>query len=315
METGAKAVLARTIILEGSIVEWAGAFYQAKKSEGVSAFTLRFYKQQLSHFLRYCEGQVITRIEEVSPNVIRQFLLWHEETGHNAGGLHAAYRVLRTFLRWYENEVEPEGANGVRWKNPIRKIKAPRIGTEPLEPADLNSVKAMLAVCDKTFLGLRDQAILLALLDSGVRAREALAINLEDINLISGAILIRSGKGHKPRVVYLGKASRKAVRAYLRNREDDSPALWIGQSGERLSYTGLRAILVRRAKEAGAIAPSLHSFRRLFAISCLRNGVDLHSLATLLGHSDLKTVSRYLKLVEADLQLAHSLGSPVDRML
>src|SRR3990170_6646240 len=305
METGAKAVLARTIILEGSIVEWAGAFYQAKKSEGVSAFTLRFYKQQLSHFLRYCEGQVITRIEEVSPDVIRQFLLWHEETGHNAGGQHAAFRVLRTFLRWYENEVEPEGANGVRWKNPIRKIKAPRIGTEPLEPADLNSIKAMLAVCDKSFLGLRDAAILLFLLDTGARAREALAINLEDVNLVSGAILVKSGKGRKPRVVYLGKASRKAVRAYLRSREDDCPALWVGQSGQRLSYTGLRAILVRRARQAGVKAPSLHSFRRAFALNMLRAGVDVYSLQALMGHSDLTTLRRYLKLATDDLQAAH----------
>ena len=68
---------------------------------------------------------------------------------------------------------------------------------------------------------------MLFLLDTGVRASELVSINLEDVNPITGDILVRVGKGRKPRTVYLGSKSRKALRAYLRLRQDSSNVLWI----------------------------------------------------------------------------------------
>ena len=81
------------------ILDWANQFYQAKKVEGISPYTLTFYKQQLGHFLRYCDAQVITQIQEITQNIIRQYLLWHEEIGHNPGGLqpHFVFCVLFYF--------------------------------------------------------------------------------------------------------------------------------------------------------------------------------------------------------------------------
>ena len=293
------------------IPDWANQFYQAKKVEGISAFTLTFYKQQLGHFLRYCEAQVITRVNEITPNIIRQFMLWHEETGHNPGGLHAAFRVLRTFLIWYDNEVEPDG-----WRNPIHKVKAPKLSQEPLEPADLDDVAALINVCrGSKFLDVRDKALLMFLLDTGARAREVSKIDMDDVDLVSGQVLIRQGKGRKPRLVFLGKTSRKALRTYVKARVDTSSALWVNSEGERLCYGGMRGVVVRRANQAGINAPSLHSFRRAFAINMLRAEVDLVTIARLLGHSSLKTLERYLKQLPDDLRVAHAKGSPVDRKM
>ncbi len=292
-----------------NLLEWANQFYQSKKIEGVSGFTLTFYKQQLGHFLKYCESQLITSLEEITPNVIRQFLLWHQETGHNPGGLHAAFRTIRVFLLWYESEAEPEG-----WKNPINKVKAPKIPTKFLEPVDLEDISIMLATCKTgSFLDYRDKALLLFLLDSGARAREIIQIDIMDVDLVSGAVLILRGKGAKPRTVFLGKSSRKALRAYLKRRGDSNPALWITGEGERLEYGGLRGILTRRAKLADIIAPCLHSFRRAFAINMLRAGVDVFSLQKLMGHSDLQVLRRYLAQTTEDVAQAHRIGSPVDR--
>jgi site-specific recombinase XerD len=290
------------------ILELANQFYQTKKVEGVSSYTLTFYKQQLGHFLKYCEAQVLTRLDEITPNVVRQFLLWHEQTGHNPGGLHAAYRVLRTFLLWYENEVEPEG-----WNNPIHKVKAPKIPTLPLEPVELKDVSSLLGTCKAaSFLDIRDKAVFMFLLDTGARAREVLHVDIQDVDLTSGATLIRRGKGAKPRTVFLGKASRRALRAYLKHRNDNYSALWVTEDGERLEYGGLRGILERRAKQAGIKAPSLHSFRRAFAINMLRAGVDVFSLQKLMGHADLQVLRRYLAQTTDDIAQAHSIGSPVD---
>jgi integrase/recombinase XerD len=127
------------------------------------------------------------------------------EDGHNPGGQHAAYRVLKTFLRWYEFEAEPEG-----WRNPITKVKAPRLTEEPMEPVDVQDVNKMACACDGSFLGRRDKAVLLFLLDTGLRARELLQLDLEDIDLVSGSVLVRLGKGRKPRTVFLGQSNKES---------------------------------------------------------------------------------------------------------
>jgi site-specific recombinase XerD len=128
----------------------------------------------------------------------------------------------------------------------------------------------------------------------------------------TGEILIHHGKGGKSRSVFIGKASRKSMRAYLKHRLNDYPALWITEDGERLEYGGLRAVLCRRSKQAGIQAPCLNSFRRAFAINMLRAGVDVFSLQKLMGHADLQVLRRYLAQTTEDITQAYRLGSPVD---
>lgn len=86
-------------------------------------------------------------------------------------------------------------------------------------------------------------------------------------------------------------------------------------SGDRLTYSGLRQVMRRRAIAAGVPVPSLHSFRRAFALACLRGGMDVYSLQRLMGHADLTVLRRYLLQTEGDLQVAHAKSGPVDRLL
>jgi site-specific recombinase XerD len=125
-------------------------------------------------------------------------------------------------------------------------------------------------------------------------------------------VLIHRGKGGKPRTVFLGKASRKSLRSYMKHRVDNNPSMWVTDEGECLGYSGLRRILWRRAKQAGVKAPTLHSFRRAFAINMLRAGVDVFSLQKLMGHADLQVLRRYLAQTTEDIAQAHRIGSPVD---
>jgi integrase/recombinase XerD len=176
-------------------------------------------------------------------------------------------------------------------------------------------VKACL---HNTFTGDRDTAILLCLLDTGARANEFLSINLDDINQARGDILIRQGKGRKPRTVYIGKQSKRALRRYLNHRKDESTALWVTHprcGSERLSYDGLREILTRRAQKAGVEEPSLHDFRRAFALAMLRNGTDIFTLAKLMGHEGISVLQRYLKQTNVDTEEAHRRAGPVDNGL
>ena len=106
------------------------------------------------------------------------------------------------------------------------------------------------------------------------------------------------------------------MRAYLRMRNDRSPALFISIHRERLTYDGLNQLLERKAKTAKLDQkPTLHSFRRAFAINMLRAGVDIFALQWLMGHADLQVLRRYLAQNDQDNQLAHMQGGPVDNNL
>lgn len=299
-------------VVDEYLETWLEAFLIDRKAQGFSDGTLHFYRIKLKKFSTYCEAQLVTEISQITPGFLREYLLWLEVEGHNAGGRHAHYRALRAFLRWYEVETEPEN-----WRNPVSKVKAPKVLQEPLEPVAFTVVDKMLETCRPgTFAGDRDTAILLALLDTGARAGEFLAMNLGDINQARGEILIRKGKGGKPRIVFLGKKSRRATRRYLHRRNDDHPALWIvdpERGDDRLTYSGLRSMLKRRAGLAGVDPPTSHDFRRAFAISMLRAGEDLYTIAGLMGHSSIDSLKPYLKLTERDTAAAHRRSSPADR--
>lgn len=287
-------------------------FLVDRQARGLSRRTVNFYRDELANLVRFLKEQGILETQAVSAAHLRAFLLNLAER-RNGGGVHAGYRAVRAFFRWYEGEYEPSG-----WTNPIRKVSAPKVVQEVLPPANLADVKAMLDTCKRrTFTGDRDRAILLGLLDSGLRASEFLALNLEDLSLDTGAIVVHRGKGGKFRTAFLGHKALRATLDYLRHRQDVAPTspLWVTCAGGRLTYWGLRQILRRRAERAGVPAPSPHDFRRAFALVSLRNGVDLISLQRLLGHSDLSVIRRYLAQTDEDLRSAHAKAGPVDKWL
>jgi site-specific recombinase XerD len=137
------------------------------------------------------------------------------------------------------------------WKNPMLKVKAPKVVLDPLEPISIQDVRALINTCQRgDFIGERDRALFLFLLDTGVRAREACNMNIKDVDLNTGAVMMRYGKGGKTRMVFIGRTTRRAMRAYLRLRHASSPALLVSKDEEHLTYDGLRLLLERRAKRA-----------------------------------------------------------------
>ena len=257
------------------------AFLLDRRVRGLALGTLRFYRQKLALFQSFCEEQGVSLVSHLSPTLIRQYLLWLSDTGHNPGGVHGCYRALRAFLNWWEEEYEPE-----HWRNPIRKVRGPKVQWEPLPPADWEVIKAMVGTCKSGATASRDRALLFFLVDTGCRAGEMLSLDTDDFDPITGAITVRKGKAGKVRTVFVGRQTRRAMRKYLKQRAVDGP-LWQTIHTDRLTYDGLRAIVTRRAKQANVRPPSLHSFRRRFALACLRNGMDLRRLQELMGHSTL----------------------------
>ena len=304
----AQRIISRTE-LSDYLLTWLEAFFLDLRASGKANGTVRFYKIKLGNFAKFCETRAIKGVQQITPDDLRAFLIWLQD-GHNEGDIHAHYRAIKAFLRWYEREVEPDG-----WRNPIRKVKAPRNMPELLEPVDYGTVKRLLAACGDDAFGLRDRAIILVLLDTGLRASELLALKLSDCDAVTGRLVIRRGKGGKGRVVYLGKDARRALRKYLARRNGESgDALFLAREGGGLGYDGLRSMIARRARKAGIPAPEIHSFRRAFALEMLRAGCDVYTLQRLMGHSSLQVLQRYLKQSDCDLAEAHARFSPADSL-
>ncbi len=114
---------------------WVEAFLLDRKAAGVVEGTLRFYLQKIKLFLDFCDAQATKQIGQINPSFLRQFLLTIEEDGHNAGGRHAAFRSLRAFLNWYEDDAESWGLS-----NPIHKVKAPKVPADRWIPYPLKSI-------------------------------------------------------------------------------------------------------------------------------------------------------------------------------
>jgi integrase/recombinase XerD len=168
----------------------------------------------------------------------------------------------------------------------------------------------------------RDQAIVLMLLDTGLRATELCSLIINDVDLKTGKVTIRHGvaggaKGGKGRTVYLGKVARKAVWRYLASREDgdDSDApLFISHADRAFNKDSLRVLINRLGDRAEIKKAYPHKFRHTFAITYLRSGGDVFTLQSLLGHGSLDMVRHYAQIAEVDVEQAHRKASPADNM-
>jgi integrase/recombinase XerD len=281
------------------------AFLLDGRARGLAANTQRIYAKQLAAFLAWTETHAA---QDVTPQDLRRYLVELAQ-GHNAGGVHQAYRVLKTFWRWMVAEGEVKDS-------PMRRIAAPRLKEDPLEPVPLAHVRAMLDTCEgHDPPDTRDRALLLFLLDTGARASELLALDWRDIDLSAGAVMLRHTKNGKPRAAFLGVQARRALLRYAKARGELQGPVWVTIHGKRLTYSGLRQVLRRRAIRAGVPEPGAHAFRRAFCLAMLRGGADVFALKELVGHADLATTRRYLKQVDDDLRAAHDKAGPADRML
>jgi len=270
-------------------------------ARNLSPNTLRIYRDQLRMFASWLADR------DVTADAVREYLV-HLRRSHNPGGVHQAFRVVKTWCRWCD-------AEGLATGNPTARIRAPRVPGNPLPPVPLPDVAAMLKTCDGSYCGVRDRAILLCLLDTGCRASEFVALAVSDVDPTTGNVLVHAGKGSKRRAVFIGAKTRRAVGRWLRVRGDTPGALWLTDEGTPLTYAGLRQIVRRRAVRADVPCPPLHAFRRAFALCSLRAGIDVYSLQRLMGHADLTVLRRYLAQTDADLRDAHEKSSPVDRLL
>ncbi len=292
--------------------------------EGKSQDTIKNYQYRINCFLWYCqENGYPDEPESITSSHIRQFL-WYLSTESNRWGnsstsarkpasqatVNHYYRVLSGFFGWLHREE-------LIRDNPISHIKAPRLENKVVEALTPEGVKALLKQCSaKTFLDIRNRAILMMFLDTGLRVSELANLRLDDVDMKTGSILIRKGKGGKQRIVRIGNKAQKALWRYVTlYRRGNSESLFLNKSGEVVGVRGIKLTICRIGKNAGIEGVHVHRLRHTFAISFLRAGGDVFSLRYLLGHSTLQMTQRYLQSLNADDAMkAHKRFSPLDNM-
>lgn len=299
------------IFLNSSLDDALRSFILAREADGKATRTIEFYQDEIWHFVNYSHSHDVHQVEQISAEHIR---LWLRQLGETrtTGGKHANWRAIRAWLNWYEVEYEPD-----TWVNPSRKIRLKAPDTRAIPGITMADFARLIAAARKTTLPLRDVAMWYALLDSCARAFEFLALNLDDVNFTTGDVLIRAGKGNKPRYVQFGPTTRKQIRQYLKTRNGLTPKspLFVNRGDERLNYNRLYSILRWCSKKAGIETPGLHDIRRAGALELLRNGAALPDITTYLGHDDVEVTMRYLAINPDDVRRMHRIAGPVDHSL
>lgn len=286
-------------------------FLIERKSRRLSINTIEYYSREVGYAVAFWKGRGVVYMHHLTVDVVRAYLV-DLQTHRNPGGCHAAWRAIKAFLSWYEREVEPDN-----WRNPMKKIPPPKISTDPLPGVSMDDFHKLIATCDATFLGLRDKAALMMLLDTGLRRAELLGLDVRDINMQTGAVKVEAGKGNKRRTVYIGVQCRRAITRYLRKRGATRPddPLFVIRAGTRMEPKALVWMIKTRGKRAGLDKlPGTHDFRRAFALQFLKNGGDVFTLQRLMGHSSLTILRRYLDQQDGDLADEHSEHGVVDRL-
>lgn len=291
------------------------AFLLDRESSRCTPKTLEHYRYTCGAFVAYIEAQGIEHVDAITPHHVRAYLVSLEKRGLKDTTQHAHARGIKTWLRWLVREGDLD-------VSPMERVAMPRLEKRIPPPFSPEDVQALLAACDrKTPIGARNYAAVLVLLDSGLRAAEFVSLRVGQVNPRSGMATV-IGKGRKQRTVRVGSGARGALVRMMGHRQDaahGSP-LWVGYDlhGNEcgpLSVSGLQTTLYRLGHQAGVVPCSPHRFRRTFALWCLRDGMDLHSLRALMGHASLAVLQRYLALAGEDLERAHVAHSPVDNLL
>lgn len=276
-------------------------FILSRQAMLCKASTLRFYSFTAGRFVSWLEANGIISVEEVTSRNIRAYLSQLAEKRLSDSYVNGHARAIKTFVRFlqFENYIEEAPT-----------FQMPSIAKKRLPVLSASQLRRFLEACHTD----RDKALVMLMVDTGVRQKELSLLNWEDVNIKNGLVNINRGKGGKYRSVVIGAKTRRALVKYRRtiDHQPHKP-LFQTKQGNHFSFPGLRSCLLRISKRAG-IHVSPHILRRTFATLSLRSGMNPLHLQGLLGHSSLEMTRRYVQMVDKDLMEAHKAYGPLDNL-
>ncbi len=275
----------------------------------LSPHTLAAYRRDLLHFAHWL-GDSADPLR-VDRETVERYLGDIQETGESS----SAARRLSALKRFYRFAVQQGGCES----NPTHLVKTPRQTRTLPRSLSEQDVETLLQAPDtRTPLGLRDRALLETLYAAGLRVSELVRLQVDQVNLQQGVVLVVAGKGRKDRIVPLGEEAMVWLERYLRHGrphllgERLSDALFVSQQGRAMTRQTVWHRIKKLAQQAGIPTKQLspHTLRHAFATHLVAHGADLRTVQMLLGHANLSTTEIYTHVATARLQQLHAQHHP-----
>ena len=247
-----------------------------------SGRTVDAYRRNGESFTAFLFAEGVTCVEEVRSHHGHRFAA---QLAHLAPAtIRCRMYSLRSWFRYLVN-------TGLIATNPLASVEVPKrraaLPAVPSEP----QCQALLDACETP----TERFLMAVLLMAGLRKSEALHLTLADVSAGYDEIRVQ-GKGRRERLVPLCEVARDALKAHLHDRSADCPFLLCNRSGGPMGSTTLyrmfRKLLVRAGLADSGLTP--HSLRHAFGTYLIRHGVDVATVAELMGHSNISTTSVYL---------------------
>lgn len=267
-------------------------FIAAKKIEGCSENTLKYYENTLNQMLRYISKDICS----IGTNDLRFYLSSYQNTRHcSKTTLDNIRRILSSFFSWLEDE-------DYIIKSPVRrihKVKSSQIVKETLSDEHLEHLRDQ---CSHP----RDLAIIDLLISTGIRVGELVKLNRSDIDFEERECIVL-GKGDKERKVYFDAKTKVHLSQYLNSRKDSNPALFVGQNApwNRLSIAGVEKFLTTLGQKSCIKHLHPHKFRRTMATMAIEKGMPIEQVQKLLGHTKIDTTLHYAIVNQLNVKMAH----------
>lgn len=227
-------------------------------------------------------------------SVRREDVLAHmgllRESGRSAATLRLSVAATRQFARWLHESGRADS-------DFMRSIRTPRGQAAAPSALTREQVEALLDIPGREAIDRRDRALLELLYSTGARSAELRAIDVAEVDFSACTVPLR-GKGAKQRAGYLTETAIGALARWLmvRSAAPGERALFVGNSGRRLSEMGLWKVIRRHAVRAGITQHlSAHTLRHSFATHLMQSGADLRAIQVLMGHASLATTQVYLR--------------------
>jgi site-specific recombinase XerD len=231
-----------------------------------------------------------SRLEEIVRDDLEAFVENEQDRGTKITSARTRLMYLLGFLRFLiEERVIPEAL----LKRKIR-LKLPDLLPRAMHPSDVRQLLSVIG-------SIRDRALILLLLRTGMRIGELLALKVNDLDIKERKIhLLEGEKNSLGRVVYLSDDAVFALRQWLSKRDHKERALFYGRGRDQLGYSSARHLFLKYLKKAGLQnrGYTVHSLRHTFASELLNAGMRLECLQQLLGHHNIEMTRRYARLTD-----------------
>ena len=274
---------------EKSLLE---AFLAAKKVEGCSDKSLRYYHSTINNMLTI----VGKTAKHITTDDLRQYLdAYQKKSNASKVTIDNIRRILSSFFSWLEEE------NHIL-KSPVRRIHKVKTGKTVKETYTDEALEIMRDSCETD----RDLAMIDLLASTGMRVGELVKLNRSDINFQERECIV-FGKGDKQRRVYFDARTKIHLMRYLENRTDSNPALFVSLQSphNRLQISGVEIRLRVLGRKLGITRVHPHKFRRTLATMAIDKGMPIEQVQRLLGHQSIDTTLQYAMVNQNNVKLSH----------